>query len=83
MKKYKEIFVIAITILLTLIIFKAVVNKYANVPNYDKAICNINDEKLEIKIKKIKVLSDFEYLITNEKEEKWLLSSYYCTFVEE
>ncbi len=84
--KLETIFVIATTVLLfiaALIIFNSIINKYVKVPNYSKAICNINDEKIEMGIKNIKVLSDFEYLITNEKEEKWLLSSYYCTFVEE
>ncbi len=83
--KLETMFVVAITVLLfiaTLKIFKVVVNKYSNVPNYSKVNCNINNEKIEIKIKKLKVLSDYEYLITSDQEEKWLLSSYFCTFVE-
>lgn len=55
---------------------------YLNTPKYTKVICSMNGESLEIKINKIKKLENGEYLITDDEDAKWQLSSRVCTFVE-
>lgn len=86
MEKIKEIISMIVAVLLlaaVILLLKTIFNQYYNVPNYRKAICTINENDIEINIKKIKNLGEGNYIVEDDQDSKWLLSTNYCTFVEE
>lgn len=50
--------------------------------NLSKAVCTVNDEKIELNIKHTKVLNDFDYEVTLDNNEKWIVNENHCQLIK-